>query len=236
MLAGREGRHASTVRRLAPGERADVTDGAGTIAECMVTAAAPGTLELAVLGRRSEPAPKPSVAVVQALIKGERAEEAVDLLTQVGADVVLPWPAERCVALWRAERAAKSLARWRSTAVQAAKQSRRAWFPAVTEPASLAVVADRVKAAALAVVLDPDAVGSLAELPVPATGEIVLVVGPEGGITPAELEALAAAGAIGARLGPTVLRAEAAGAVAAGIVLSRTARWHSSAGASHSNG
>jgi 16S rRNA (uracil1498-N3)-methyltransferase len=225
VLAGSEGRHASTVRRLAPGERADLTDGAGTVAECVVTAAAPGKLELIVLGRRLVPRPEPSVAVVQALIKGERGEAAVDLLTQVGADVVLPWAAERCVALWRADRTAKSLARWRSTAVQAAKQSRRAWFPEVTEPAGLPVSADRVKAAALAVVLDPDAGLSLAELPVPATGEIVLVVGPEGGITPAEHEALSAAGAIGARLGPTVLRADSAGAVAAALVLSRTARW-----------
>jgi 16S rRNA (uracil1498-N3)-methyltransferase len=225
VLAGSEGRHASTVRRLAPGERADLTDGAGTIAECVVTAAGPGRLELTVLGRRSVPRPEPSVAVVQALIRGERGEAAVDLLTQVGADVVLPWPAERCVTLWRADRTAKSLARWRSTAVQAAKQSRRAWFPEVTEPAGLPVAANRVRAAALAVVLDPEADASLAEVPIPATGEIVLIVGPEGGISPAELEALSAAGAIGARLGPTVLRAESAGAVATGVVLSRTARW-----------
>lgn len=213
------------MRRLTPGERADLTDGAGNLAECVVTAAGPGKLELAVLSRLSVPRPEPAVAVVQALIKGERAEIAVDLLTQVGADVVLPWPAERCVALWRGERGVRSVAKWRSTAAQAAKQSRRAWFPEVTEPAGLATVADRVNAADLAVVLDPDAAAGLAEVPVPASGEIVLVVGPEGGITPAEAEALTAAGAIGARLGPTVLRAESAGAVAAGIILSRTARW-----------
>lgn len=225
MLAGDEGRHASTVRRLTAGERADVTDGAGTVAECVVTAAGQGRLELEVTGRRWVPRPEPSLAVVQAIPKGERAEQAVDLLTEVGADVVLPWPAERCVVQWRADRTAKSLARWRSTAVQAAKQSRRAWFPEVTGPASLAVVAERVRAAAVAVVLDPDAATPLAELPVPPTGEVVLVVGPEGGITPAEQEVLTAAGGIGARLGPTVLRASTAGAIAAGIVLGRSARW-----------
>jgi 16S rRNA (uracil1498-N3)-methyltransferase len=225
VLAGGEGRHASTVRRLTAGERADVTDGAGTVVECVVTAAAAGRLELAVTGRRSVRRPEPSLAVVQAIPKGERAEQAVDLLTEVGADVVLPWPAERCVVQWRADRAAKALARWRSTAVQAAKQSRRAWFPEVTEPASLAAVAERVKAAALAVVLDPDAATPLAELAVPASGEIVLVIGPEGGITPAEQEVLTQAGGVGATLGPTVLRASSAGAIAAGIVLARTSRW-----------
>jgi 16S rRNA (uracil1498-N3)-methyltransferase len=225
VLTGAEGRHASTVRRLAPGERADITDGAGTIAECVVTAASAGRLELAVLYRRSLPRPEPAIAVVQAIAKGEHAELAVDLLTQVGADVVVPWAAERCVVLWRPERVERSLARWRSTAEQAAKQARRAWFPEVTGPASLAVVADRVKAAALAVVLDPGAKDSAADLAVPAAGEVVLIVGPEGGISPAEGAALSAAGAIAARIGPTVLRASSAGAVAVGVVLARTARW-----------
>ncbi len=225
VLAGSEGRHASTVRRLTAGERADVTDGAGSVAECVVTAAGPGRLELAVTRRRSVPRPEPSLAVVQAIPKGERAEQAVDLLTEVGADVVLPWAAERCVVQWRADRTAKALARWRSTAVQAAKQSRRAWFPEVTEPATLAQVAARVRAAALAVVLDPDAATPLAELAIPGSGEIVLVVGPEGGITAAEQEVLSQAGAVGASLGPTVLRASTAGAVAAGVVLARTSRW-----------
>jgi 16S rRNA (uracil1498-N3)-methyltransferase len=225
VLAGAEGRHASTVRRLVPGERADVTDGAGTLAECVVTSAGPGSLNLTVLSRRCVPRPQPSVAVVQALIKGERAEHAVDLLAQVGADVVLPWAAERSIVQWRAERSAKSLARWRSAAHEAAKQSRRAWFPEVTEPVSLTTVADRIKAAALAVLLDPEAATPLAQVPIPLVGEVVLVVGPEGGITEAEAEALAAAGCCAARLGPTVLRAESAGAVATGIVLAGTARW-----------
>jgi 16S rRNA (uracil1498-N3)-methyltransferase len=147
------------------------------------------------------------------------------LLTEVGADAVVPWAAERCVAQWRGDRADKALARWRSTAVAAAKQSRRAWFPAVTAQAGLAAVAERVGAAALAILLDPDAATRLAGVAMPPSGEIVLIVGPEGGISPAEQQALTAAGAIGARLGPTVLRASSAGAVATGIVLSSAGRW-----------
>jgi len=208
-----------------PGERADVTDGSGEIAECVVTAARPGELELTVLDRRAEPRPEPQVIVLQAIPKGDRGELAVELLTEVGADVIVPWAASRCVAVWRGDRAAKSRARWDSAAEQAAKQSRRAWFPQVTAQADLADAVRRVKAATLAIVLDPAAGESLAGLSLPDRGDILLVVGPEGGITPAESEALLGAGAVAARLGPTVLRASSAGIVAAGILLSRTRRW-----------
>ena len=83
----------------------------------------------------------------------------------------------------------------------------------------------RVAAAACAIVLDPDADRALGALPLPGAGEILLVVGPEGGISPAETNALAAAGAVTAHLGPTVLRTSTAGAVAAAVLLSRPGRW-----------
>jgi 16S rRNA (uracil1498-N3)-methyltransferase len=224
VLGGDEGRHAATVRRLAPGERVDLTDGAGTMAECVITAARPGELELAVLARRAEPAPAPRLTVVQAIPKGDRGELAVETMTEVGADVIVPWAAQRCVVRWR-EKADKGVARWRSAAVSAAKQSRRAWFPEVTPVAGLAEVTARVRAASLALLLDPDAELALAAARFPAAGEIVLLVGPEGGIAPEEASVLVGAGATGARLGPTVLRASSAGAVAAALVMSAAGRW-----------
>jgi 16S rRNA (uracil1498-N3)-methyltransferase len=227
MLAGPEGRHATTVRRLTVGERADLTDGAGTIAECVVTSARAGVLELAVLARRVQPRPQPRVVVVQAVPKGDRGEQAVETMTEVGVDVVMPWAAQRCVVRWRGERAGKGVAKWRSTAVQAAKQSRRVWFPEVTELASTTDVAGRVSEARLALLLDPDAPDALASVAARAVGagDIVLVVGPEGGVSPEETELLTAAGAVGTRLGPTVLRASSAGAVAAALVMSASGRW-----------
>jgi 16S rRNA (uracil1498-N3)-methyltransferase len=224
-LRGQEGRHASTVRRLMPGEPVYVTDGAGAVADCVVAAARPGELDLAVRERRSEPRPEPAITVLQAIPKGDRGELAAELLTEVGADTIVPWAAERCVAVWRGDRAARSRSRWASAAGQAARQSRRTWFPEVTEQADLAAAVHRAEAAALAIVLDPGAPRSVAELDLPASGEIVLAVGPEGGISPAETTALAAAGAVAARLGPTVLRASSAGVVAVGVLLSRTSRW-----------
>jgi 16S rRNA (uracil1498-N3)-methyltransferase len=190
-----------------------------------VTAARPGELELVVLDRRSEPRPEPQIAVLQAIPKGDRGELAVELLTEVGTDVIVPWAADRCVAVWRGDRAARSHARWGSAAEQAAKQARRAWFPEVTVQADLPAALRRVQEAALAIVLDPDGGESIASVGLPDSGEIVLVVGPEGGVTPAETGALLGAGAVATRLGPTVLRASSAGVVAAGILLSRTGRW-----------
>jgi 16S rRNA (uracil1498-N3)-methyltransferase len=231
VLSGPEGRHAATVRRLAPGERLDLTDGAGTLARGVVIAARGGTVELSVLDREVQPPPRPRLVVVQALPKGDRGELAVETMTEVGVDVLVPWPAERCVVRWTGERAAKGVSRWRATAVAAAKQSRRAWFPEVTDLASTAGVAGLVRGAALALLLDPDG-PEFVTGPVAGPGDgdgrdgdIVLIVGPEGGVSPAEADALTAAGARPTRLGPTVLRASSAGAVAAALVLSAAGRW-----------
>jgi 16S rRNA (uracil1498-N3)-methyltransferase len=231
VLDGAEGRHATTVRRLGPGEHVDITDGAGTMASCVITAARPGVLDLEVLERAYQPAPVPRLTVVQAIPKGDRGELAVETMTEVGVDVVVPWSAQRCVVRWRADKAGKGAARWRSAAIAAAKQSRRPWLPEIAELASTAEVASWVQAivsdgTGLAVLLDPDARHALPAV-AGARGltEIVLLVGPEGGISPAETAVLTAAGAIGARLGPTVLRASSAGAIAAALVMTAAGRW-----------
>jgi len=224
-LTGPEGHHAAAVRRLVPGERADVSDGAGTIAEGVVTEVGRDAVTLALRAVHTVPPPQPRLAVAQALPKGDRGELAVELMTEVGVDAVIPWAAARSITRWQAERGAKALAKWRATAREAAKQSRRAWLPEVTELATTGALAERVKQAAQAVILEADAPARLHELPLPATGEILLLVGPEGGISPAERSALKAAGAVDARLGPTVLRTSTAGAAAAAVLMTRTARW-----------
>jgi 16S rRNA (uracil1498-N3)-methyltransferase len=225
VLSGAEGRHAATVRRLAPGERVDVTDGAGQLAECVVSQVRPGVLQLAIQARRAQPPAAPALVVVQALAKGDRGQLAVELLTETGADVIVPWAAQRSVTRWRGERGERALARWRATAQEAAKQARRAWFPVVTPLADGPGVARLVRSAPLAVLLDPGAGTALAALPMPDQGKVVVIVGPEGGVSPAEASALAAAGAVGGHLGPTVLRTSTAGAVAVSVLLSRSSRW-----------
>jgi 16S rRNA (uracil1498-N3)-methyltransferase len=224
-LSGPEGHHAAAVRRVRPGERADVSDGAGTIATCTVLSVSGDSVALEVRAVHQVPPPNPRITVVQALPKGDRGELAVELMTEVGVDAIVPWAAARCVVRWQGDRGARSLAKWRSTARESSKQSRRPWLPTVTDLATLADVAKRASAAARAIVLEADAGHPLSRLPLPTEGEILLVVGPEGGITPDERAALVEAGAVEARLGPTVLRTSTAGAAAAAVLLTRTARW-----------
>jgi 16S rRNA (uracil1498-N3)-methyltransferase len=218
-LAGDEGRHAATVRRIRPGERVDVR---GTVAECVVASVAGDIVTLNVTTHRAEPPPRPRLVVVQALAKGDRGEDAIEAMTEVGVDEFVPWAAARSVVRWEGARGEKALGRWRSTAREAAKQSRRAWLPEVAPLASTADVVARLHAAALAVVLHEDATAPLAAAQVPTNGEIVVVVGPEGGITEAELDAFAASPY---RLGRSVLRTSTAGVAAAALLLSRTSRW-----------
>ena len=225
VLSGAEGRHAATVRRLRPGERADVADGAGLVAECVVVGPAAGGLELIVRARREVPRPDPSITVVQAIPKGDRGELAVEEMTEVGVDHIVPWAAARCVPVWQGIRGERSLAKWRLTAREAAKQSRRAWIPEVTDVAPADMVTQLIGKAARAIVLEPDAADSLNRLDLPESGDLLIVVGPEGGITDEESAAFRAAGAVACRLGPTVLRTSTAGTVAAAILLTRSGRW-----------
>ncbi|WP_433139178.1 16S rRNA (uracil(1498)-N(3))-methyltransferase [Actinomadura nitritigenes] len=225
VLDGAEGRHAATVRRLRPGERVDLTDGAGLLAECVVAAADRASLTLDVLSRRTDPAPAPRLVVVQALPKGDRGELAVETMTEAGVDEIVPWAAARCVTQWRPERREKALGRWRSAAREAAKQARRSRLPEVPDLASTADVAHRIAAASLALVLHEDAQEPLSAVQPPEDGDIVLVVGPEGGIADEELERFAGAGGRPTRLGPTVLRTSTAGVAAASVLLAATGRW-----------
>lgn len=225
-LDGAEGHHAAAVRRLRRGEAIWLTDGDGTLVEGTVSAVGRDRLEISAERVRRVPEPRPRLVVVQALIKGERAEAAVQALTEVGADEIVPWPAEHSVARWSGDRAERGLQRWRRAAVEASKQARRARFPTVAEPAETAAVAARLRAADLAVVLHESADGSLAELrPAPGLRAVVLVVGPEGGLSETELGGFAEAGATAYRMGPTVLRSSTAGTVAAGLLLAATGRW-----------
>ena len=222
---GDEAHHAVAVRRLRVGESVVLTDGAGVSVVAEVASTGKRVFTAVVASVSSVPAPSPAFTVVQALPKGDRGELAVEVLTEVGVSTIVPWAASRSVAVWKGERAEKSLARWRSTAREAAKQARRSWFPAVSPLASTAEVAALVAAADVAVVLHEEAATPLSSVAVPESGEILLVVGPEGGLSPEEVAAFEEAGAVTVRLGAEVLRTSTAGLAAVSALLSRTSRW-----------
>ncbi|MGH3361775.1 MAG: 16S rRNA (uracil(1498)-N(3))-methyltransferase [Nocardioides sp.] len=224
-VEGDEAHHAVAVRRLRVGEPVGLTDGLGTSVVGEVTGTAKRLLTVTVSRVASSPPPDPSFVVVQAIPKGDRAELAVEVLTEIGVTRIVPWAASRSVAVWKGERAAKSLARWRSTAREAAKQARRSWFPVVEELTSTTEVGALLAEADLAVVLHEGATQPLVNLEVPGSGTVVVVVGPEGGVSSDELEVLTAAGGTPVRLGAEVLRTSTAGVAAVSALLSRTSRW-----------
>ncbi|MCX3059937.1 16S rRNA (uracil(1498)-N(3))-methyltransferase [Streptomyces beihaiensis] len=229
VLDGPEGRHAVSVKRLRAGESVVLTDGLGAWSEGTV-AAAEGKDRLVVdLGpAHTEPEERPRITVIQALPKGDRGELAVETMTETGVDAIVPWTASRCVTQWRGERGLKALGKWRATAREAGKQSRRVRFPEVADAASTKEVARLLATADLAAVLHEDRdcdSAPLASADLPADGDIVLVVGPEGGVSPQELETFRAAGARPYRLGRSVLRTSTAGTAAVALLLGRTGRW-----------
>jgi len=226
-VEGDEAHHAVAVRRLRTGEAVLLADGGGRVATGEVAGTGKRLFSVVVTALEEVAEPTPRVTVVQALPKGDRGELAVEVLTEVGVARIVPWAAARSVAAWKGERATRSHAKWQGTAREAAKQSRRAWHPEVAPLATTADAVGELATAGLAVVLHEEAVTPLAGLSVPATGEIAVVVGPEGGLTDDEVAAFEEAGAVAVRLGHEVLRTSTAGVAAVAALLSRTPRWGS---------
>ena len=220
VVDGAEGRHAADVRRLRIGEVVDIGDGGGRLAHGVIAEVARGRIVVDVKSRAEVPSPSPRFVVVQALAKGGRDLDAVEAMTEVGVDEIMPWASERSVA----RPTDRTLAKWSATAREAAKQSRRAWVPTVAGPASTPDVVARLTDAALAVVLHEEATEPLATITLPEAGDVVLVVGPEGGLSDAEIDAFGSTGAHIRKLGDAVLRTSTAG-VAAISVLSAASRW-----------
>ncbi|MFI7007413.1 16S rRNA (uracil(1498)-N(3))-methyltransferase [Streptomyces sp. NPDC050145] len=229
VLDGAEGRHAVSVKRLRAGEEVVLTDGLGAWTEAVVVSSEGKDRLVVEAGPvQVEAEERPRITVVQALPKGDRGELAVETMTETGVDAIVPWAASRCITQWRGERGVKALGKWRATAREAGKQSRRVRFPEVAELASTKEVARLLAAADLGVVLheDRDCVSSaLASAVLPSGGEIVLVVGPEGGVSPEELKVFGEAGAGTYRLGRSVLRTSTAGTAGVALLLGRTGRW-----------
>lgn len=235
VLEGAEARHAVTVKRLAVGEAVDIADGAGKRLIGTVTAVAPGELTVECRDVADEPQPRIRLVLVQALAKGDRDELAAETVTELGIDAVIPWQAERSIVRWKAERAAKAHAKWQSVVTAAAKQARRAWIPDVRAAVDGAGLQEAVAAADLAVILHEDAVRPLRDVleswletadPGDAgSREVLLIVGPEGGISPREVTRLCDAGAVTALLGNHVLRSSTAGPAATVLASDILGRW-----------
>ncbi|MCU1507672.1 MAG: rRNA methyltransferase [Microbacteriaceae bacterium] len=222
-VSGAEARHAVSVSRLGVGDRISVGDGAGLVVDGVVVAAAPTEFVITVESLTRFPAATPAIWLAQALAKGDRDEQAVQQATELGVDGVIPWAAQRSIVKWEGNKVAKGVQRWEAIVREATKQSIRPWIPEVADLASGAVLA-KLAAETRMIVLDPGAETSLSDLE-PDGRDIVLVVGPEGGVSPAELSRLAAAGASAWNLGRNVLRTSTAGPAAIAVLNTRLGRW-----------
>ncbi len=233
-LEGPEARHAVTVKRVEPGEHLALVDSAGLRAEVSVEAVEGKDSLVATVDSLEYIAPPAlRVVIIQAIPKSERAELAVDLATQAGADEIIAWQAQRCVSQWDAKKAPKAIAKWQAAARAAAKQSRRARIPVISGPLTTAQVAQLLSesfpetgqgacAEVKALVLHEEATESIKTVSLPQCGTLYVIVGPEGGIGSQELEQL---GAVPVKLGPEVLRTASAAMVALAAIGVRTQRW-----------
>jgi 16S rRNA (uracil1498-N3)-methyltransferase len=234
VIGGGEARHAVTVSRLGVGELVRVGNGLGVIASGTVTAAQPSEFRFEVQTIESIERASPAIWLAQALAKGDRDELAIQAATELGVDGIIPWTAARSISRWEGAKIAKGQERWAAVVREATKQSARAWMPEVAPLVSTKELAGLAESTRM-IVLDPLALESLtavalrqAQGPESAQGpddDIVLVVGPEGGISPAEFDLLFAAGAVGVRLGDGILRTSTAGPAAIAVLSAKLGRW-----------
>lgn len=237
-LGGAEGRHATTVKRLATGEPVDMCDGAGLRLSCTVSSAEKGLLTVQVERIERESAPTLTFTLIQALAKGDRDELAIEMATELGIDAVVPWQAERSIVRWKMDKAVKGPEKWRQVVAAAAKQARRSTIPSVGSLVGTVGVCEAITASGLALILHEDATDSVAAVArqwqdaleaagAPATGPqtVLMIVGPEGGMSSAEVAAFTAAGARTALLGHHVLRSSTAGPAAVVLLSQELGRW-----------
>jgi 16S rRNA (uracil1498-N3)-methyltransferase len=222
-LTGAEAKHAAVVRRLRVGEAVTVGDGAGVWLVGVAEEVSPARVDVRIAERVDHPAPVPRIVLVQALAKGDRDELAVQAACELGVDEIVPWQASRSVSRWEGPKAVKGRERWATIVREAAKQSHRAWLPQVVAPVSTKQLAERT-ASQRVLLLDPTAPVRLSEIE-PDGRDLVLVVGPEGGISEEELHRLTEAGAERVLLGDTVLRTSTAGPAAIAVLSVALGRW-----------
>ena len=226
VLGGPEAKHAVSVRRMNVGESIAVSDGAGLKVRGKVAKVLKDTLEVLVESVDALNPPSTKLVLVQALAKGDRDELAIQACTELGVFEVIPWQADRSISIWKAEKKQKGQTRWQTIVTEAAKQSLRAFVPRVSEVLDSAELVQMLRGFDQVLILDPEAGNSITELNAPPIGSVAIVVGPEGGISEAELSAFAEAGFSSVHLGSGVLRTSTAGMAAISYLQAKLGDWN----------
>lgn len=225
-LGGSEGKHAVNVRRMRVGEGIQLSDGKGLRVRGQVSALGNSSLTVSVESVEQEAQPLVGLTIIQALAKGDRDELSIQAATELGCWAVVPWQAERSISKWEGAKIAKSVDRWQTIVSEAAKQSLRVFEPRVAQPLGSKPLVASVKEYDLVLVLDPTAEKGLGSLALDESHKsVAIVVGPEGGISDHELEALEDSGAVRVHLGAPILRTSTAGVAAIAVIQAKLGLW-----------
>jgi 16S rRNA (uracil1498-N3)-methyltransferase len=215
---GEDAHHAVRVLRMTAGEIFMLSDGEGAWSEVKVFAVKKKSLEVQVLSSGFQEPLRTSITVVQAIPKGDRAKEAIELLTEAGVDTIIPWTSSRSIG--------KGTDKFAITAREASKQSRRLRIPRVVDAASTDQICALIKQSSCTVVFHESAPSALSELKLPlGISDVVIIIGPEGGITDEELARFSDAGAMLSRMGRPVLRSAHAGIAAVSALCAKLGVW-----------
>lgn len=213
-IDGDEGRHAATVLRLQVGERIRVGDGLGAIAEAQIISVAKNSLTCEIVQYQVISQPRIRFTVIQALPKSDRMKETIELLTEGGVTTIVPWQAERSIAQWQSD----GLAKWQNAAREASKQSRRSVIPEIVQCISIRDFATLFADADLALIFHESETRALSEILAQVSADsishVILIIGPEGGITDSESATAIELGAKSVRMGEPIFRTAHAGVAA----------------------
>lgn len=224
VIEGEEAHHAGSVSRIKVGERIAVTNGIGRRAEVEVLDINKRNISCRVIDVIDEARPKTILTVIQALTKGDRARETIELLTEGGADIIIPWSASRSIGQWKEDK--DSLSKWRSWSREATKQSRRSWIPQVLDLHSTSQIRERIEDSEFTLLLHEAGSMKLSKV---VSGkpprEVNMIIGPEGGISDDEAALFEKAGAQSVVLGKPVFRSAHAGVAALAAVQSGFGIW-----------
>jgi 16S rRNA (uracil1498-N3)-methyltransferase len=225
-LGGSEGKHAVNVRRMRVGEGIQLSNGKGLRVKGQVSALGNSSLTVSVESVEQEAQPLVGLTIIQALAKGDRDELSIQAATELGCWAVVPWQAERSISKWEGAKISKSVDRWQTIVSEAAKQSLRVFEPQVAQPLGSKQLVASVKDYDLVLVLDPTADKGLGSLALDLSHKsVAIVVGPEGGISDHELEALEDSGAVRVHLGAPILRTSTAGVAAIAVIQAKLGLW-----------
>lgn len=212
--------HAVRVLRTTVGDTFNLSDGNGAWSKVIVREAAKKSLRVEVIESGFEEALAQTFTVIQAIPKGDRIKEAIELCTEGGADRIVMWKSARSIG-----KSEDKIEKLQTTAREASKQSRRFRIPTVVGVATTENIIDEIAKVDLAIVLHEAALQPISQVVVPGAKKIAIISGPEGGLTDEEVDTFAAAGAKVALLGRPVLRSAHAGIAALSAVNTALSVW-----------